>query len=120
MPRFSAAQDRPVPGPVKIVPPRERLTALRWGAPPEQRLRSGGYMAAKKKRTGKISSITVSTLSGEPRSPDHSPGWVGATGSAARSPCPSPSMLSRRTSRVPSTGRFQTAVYTIRMPPRSG
>jgi len=39
-----------------------------WGAPPGHRLRSGGYMAANKKRDqGKISQSEVSTLSGEPR-----------------------------------------------------
>ena len=38
------------------------------GAPPGQRLRSGSYMAANEAgQASKISSIKVSTLSGEPR-----------------------------------------------------
>jgi hypothetical protein len=38
------------------------------GAPPGQRLRSGSYMAANEAgQASKISSIRVSTLSGEPR-----------------------------------------------------
>jgi len=37
------------------------------GAPPGHRLRSGAYMAATKKRDNTVSSIRVSTLSGEPR-----------------------------------------------------
>jgi len=38
------------------------------GAPPGHSLRSGAYMAANRKRDhNKISSIRVSTLSGEPR-----------------------------------------------------
>ena len=38
------------------------------GPPPGHRLRSGGYMAATRKRDqGKISPLDVSTLSGEPR-----------------------------------------------------
>lgn len=48
------------------------LTGLR-GPPPGHRLRSGGYMAATKKRDqGKISPLDVSTLSGEPRSSSRS------------------------------------------------
>src|SRR6516162_2006812 len=40
------------------------------GAPPGQRLRSGSYMAANEAgQASKISSIKVSTLSGEPRYP---------------------------------------------------
>jgi hypothetical protein len=66
MRRFPAIQDRPVLAAVQVVPP-QGLTALR-GAPPGQHLRPGRYMAANEAgQTSKISSIKVSTLSGEPR-----------------------------------------------------
>ena len=45
------------------------------GAPSGHHLRSGGYMAAIRKRDqGKISPLEVSTLSGEPRPPPRK--WV--------------------------------------------
>ena len=54
-PRFSAAQDPPVLGPVQVVPP------WTWACAPAE---YGSYREA---RTGKISQIEVSTLSGESR-----------------------------------------------------
>ena len=71
MPRFSAAQYRPVLGPVQVVPPRAAPDgASPAGAPPGQGLRSGGYMAAiGKQGTPRSAQKSVHAFGGTARAP---------------------------------------------------
>ena len=65
--RFPAAQCRPVPGPVKVVPPRRAFRPGLRGLHLDSACAPAVTWQLTGSGTGKISPIKVSTLSGEPR-----------------------------------------------------